>query len=72
MERANKATKELEQFMTGNIVPSGPDHQLYAELNNANNQVVKLEENVARFLATKEHADTELTRVTKSMLEDRD
>ena len=72
LERANKATKELEQFMTGNIVPSGPYHRLYTELNNANNQVAKLEETVARFLATKEHADTELTRVTKSMLEERD
>ena len=69
MERANKATKDLEQVMMGRIVPSGPDHRLYADLNNANNQVVKLEENVARFLATKEHADTELMRVTKSMLE---
>ena len=64
MERANKVTKDLEQVMTGKIVPSGPDHRLYPDLNNANNQVVKLEENVARLLATKEHADTELMRVT--------
>ena len=72
MERTNKATKDLEQVMTGKIAPSGPDHRLYAELKNANNQAVKLEENVAIFLDTKEHADTELMRVTKSMLEERD
>ena len=42
LERANKATKDLDQVMTGKIVPSGPDHRLYADLNNANNQVVKL------------------------------
>ena len=53
LERANKATKGLEQVMTGEIVPSGPDHWLYADLNDANNQVVNLEENVSRFLATK-------------------
>ena len=53
LARTNKATKALEQVVTGKIVPSGPDHWLYADLNNANNQVVNLEENVARLLATK-------------------
>ena len=65
LERANEATKELKQVMMGKIFPSGPDHHLYGEPNNANNQVVRLEENVAKLLATKEHVDTELMIVTK-------
>ena len=35
-------------------------------------QIIKLEENVAVLLASKEHAETELMRVVKSMLKERD
>ena len=37
-----------------------------------NEQVIKLEENTARFLASEEHGWTALTRVEKAMLEKRD
>ena len=37
-----------------------------------NEQMTKLEERVESLLASKEHAETELKRVEKSMLEDRD
>ena len=37
-----------------------------------NDQVIKLEENTARLLASKEHAETEFKQVEKSMLEERD
>ena len=37
-----------------------------------NEQVIKLEENTARFLASEEHGETELTRAEKEMLEERD
>ena len=37
-----------------------------------NDQIIKLEEEVASLIASKEHADTELSRVDKSMLKDRD
>ena len=36
-----------------------------------NEQVIKLEESTARFLASEEHGETELTRVEKAMLEER-
>ena len=35
-------------------------------------QMIKLEENVVILLASKEHAETELMRVGKSMLKERD
>ena len=37
-----------------------------------NEQMIKLEEGVASLLASKEHAETELSRVEKSMLKERD
>ena len=37
-----------------------------------NEQLIKLEENTARFLSSEEHGDTELTRVEKAMMEERD
>ena len=37
-----------------------------------NEQVIKLEENTARFLASEDHGETELTRAEKEMLEERD
>ena len=37
-----------------------------------NEQMIKLEEGVASLLASKEHAETELSRVEKAMLEERD
>ena len=36
-----------------------------------NDQVIKLEENTARLLASKEHAETEFKQVEKSILEER-
>ena len=42
------------------------------EIVKLNEQVIKLEERVASLLASKEHAETELSRVEKSMLKDRD
>ena len=38
---------------------------------NINEQVIKLEENTALFLASEEDGETELTRVEKAMLEER-
>ena len=37
-----------------------------------NEQMIKLEENVAILLASKEHAENELMRVVKSMIKERD
>ena len=37
-----------------------------------NDQFIKLEENTARLLASKEHAETEFNQVEKSMMEERD
>ena len=42
------------------------------EIVKLNDQIIKLEEGVASLLASKEHAQTELSRVEKSMLKDRD
>ena len=42
------------------------------EIVKLNDQIIKLEEGVASLLASKEHAETELSRVEKSMLKDRD
>ena len=42
------------------------------EIVKLNEQVIKLEENTARFLASEEHGKTELTRVEKAMMEERD
>ena len=37
-----------------------------------NEQIIKLEENVAILITSKKHAETELMKVEKSMLEERD
>ena len=37
-----------------------------------NEQVINLEENTARFMSSEEHGETELTRVEKAMLKERD
>ena len=42
------------------------------EIVKLNDQVIKLEENTARLLDSKEHAETEFKQVDKSMLEERD
>ena len=42
------------------------------EIVKLNEQVIKLEENTARFLASEEHGETELTRLEKAMMEERD
>ena len=42
------------------------------EIVKLNEQVIKLEESTARFLASEEHGETELTRVEKAMLKERD
>ena len=42
------------------------------EIVKLNEQMIKLEERVSTSLASKEHAKTELSRVAKSMLEERD
>ena len=42
------------------------------EIVKLNEQMIKLEENVAILLTSKEHAETELMRVGKSMLKERD
>ena len=42
------------------------------EIVNLNEQIIKLEEWVSILLASKEHAETEVSRVEKSMLEERD
>ena len=41
------------------------------EIVKLNEKMIKLEERVTSLLASKEHAETELSRVEKSMLKDR-
>ena len=64
--------KEKYDLLESSTEERAQKEEKIVKLNELNEKMIKLEENVAIFLASKEQVETELTRVGKSMLKDRD
>ena len=68
-KREESFLKEIDDLLENSTEERAHKEEEIVKLNE---QVIKMEERVSRLLDTKEHAETELTRVEKSMLEEGD